>query len=121
MIILQFWNHKTIDQASHFEILQYAVNDQGLIAQKEWKGALTFDIPEPDAFLGGETLLGLAQYANIPKNNVGGQLYTFAQITPALVATLDFGPISNSHFTIITNRLGMRFRWSRGLENILFV
>ncbi len=122
-MIIEFFHHHTVDAGSSFEILEYAVNDSGFMVQKERaKGNIGFALPSDEAFTPNQPkLVGIAQFANRSKNRTGKMLYTFAEITPTLVAGLIFGPISNQHYTTVTDELGIRSCWSRGIKNIYFV
>lgn len=122
-MIIQFFPHHTVDAGSFFEILEYAVNAEGFMVQKESaRGNIAFALPSDEAFTPNQPkLVGISQFANRTKDRTGKMLYTFAEITPELVAGLIFGPISNQHYTTITDELGIRSCWSRGIKNIYFV
>lgn len=121
MMIIRFFERRTLDSGSRAEVLEYAVNDAGLIIQKlRSKGNIGYAIPEPEAFT-NVTVLGLAQFSNRPARRTGELLYDFSEMTPALIDTLVYGPISDQKYTIITEELGTKTCWSRGIKHIYFV
>lgn len=122
-MIIQFFPHHTVEAGSLFEILEYAVNADGFMVQKESvKGNISFGMPSDEVFTPNQPkLIGIAQFANRSKDRTGKMLYNFAEITPTLIEGLIFGPSSNQHYTTVTDELGVRSCWSRGIKNIYFV
>lgn len=114
MFIIKFHWERALDIVKDDTGL-FAVNSDGIMAMQP----LERDSPEPDAFLGGVKLIGLA---SIKQKNM---VYTFEQITPALLESGIYGLSSttciNPQFTIIVNELGTKTLWSRGIEKIYFV
>lgn len=124
MMIVVFYPHQTADAGSHFEILEYAVDSVGYMVQKpESKGQITFGLPlGPDVFTPNQPkILGLAQYSNRANQRTGKMVYTFSEITPELVSTLLFGPLTEQKFTVIAEELNVKVCWSKGIKNIYFV
>ena len=124
MMIVVFWPHQTQDVGSHFEILEYAVDSAGYMVQKATsKGQLSFGLPlGPDVFTPNQPkILGLAQYSNRVNQRTGKMVYEFSELTPELVSTLLFGPLTDQKFTVIADELNTKVCWSKGIKNIYFV
>jgi hypothetical protein len=114
MLIIKFHWGRALDLVRD-DTGMYAVNTDGFMAMQPYER----DTPEPDAFLGGVQLVGIASLKN--KNIV----YRFNEITQELLDQKIYGLNSDSctepQYTIIVKELGNTSLWSRGIEKLYFV
>ena len=115
MLIIKFYWGRALDLVRGDTGL-FAINSDGYMAMQPFEK----DTPEPDAFLGGVKLLGIANLRGDKK-----MVYRFDEITQELLDKRIYGLNEDSctepQYTIIVNELGVNYAWSRGVDKIYFV
>jgi len=128
MYIELFQDYSFTYDGEHFSLPRfYAVNDLGQMAEM-----VRNKVPDANAFTDSMVFKGLAQYHTGPVAptfgarpdplRTGKMVYTFAQLTPALIKTLDFGYDAHQKFAPVSMDKGafcLRC-WNRGVEKIRF-